>query len=81
MDNLGNMNIYSLVGALIMALQTGLWSRELVVHVFARCRDDQAWDDLEFWQTGIIYQVYPRSLMDADGDGTGDLQGECARLL
>jgi alpha-glucosidase len=35
---------------------------------------------MSWWKTGVIYQIYPRSFMDASGDGVGDLRGICERL-
>ena len=33
-----------------------------------------------WWRDGVLYQIYPRSYMDTNGDGVGDLRGITARL-
>jgi alpha-glucosidase len=34
----------------------------------------------EWWRDAVVYQIYPRSFADADGDGIGDLTGIRSRL-
>ena len=36
--------------------------------------------DPDWWRQAVVYQVYPRSFADADGDGLGDLKGVTRRL-
>ena len=37
-------------------------------------------ENFRWWQRGVIYQVYPRSFLDTNGDGIGDLEGITRRL-
>ncbi|WP_420479213.1 alpha-amylase family glycosyl hydrolase [Brevundimonas sp. FT23028] len=41
---------------------------------------DAAVDAAEWWRGAVIYQVYPRSFADTNGDGVGDLNGVTAHL-
>jgi oligo-1,6-glucosidase len=41
----------------------------------ARAGADEPW-----WKTAVVYQIWPRSFADGDGDGVGDLAGIISRI-
>ena len=41
---------------------------------------DNRQSDCDWWRQSVIYQIYPRSFADANGDGIGDFAGVLSRI-
>lgn len=62
-------------------MQTLRWFFLLVGTIVQfRGNNSEELEEKEWWETALIYQIWPRAFQDSDGDGEGDLQGIINRL-
>ena len=56
------------------------WHVLFALRSIRRTPMEENMNKLVWWKQGVVYQIYPRSFQDSNGDGIGDLRGIIARL-
>ena len=49
-------------------------------HGNCQLNNSSSTENKKWWKEAVVYQIYPRSFKDSDGDGVGDLKGILSRL-
>jgi len=63
-------------------IATAIFFIGVPVFVVSSCAQSpvNTFPDRQWWKEAVVYQIYPRSFKDSDGDGIGDLQGIISKL-
>lgn len=72
-----------LAGGLMFALSLGVEARPAAGQAAdpsTKSQRDSASAEENWWKNAVIYEIYPRSFQDSNGDGVGDLNGITSRL-
>jgi hypothetical protein len=62
----------------MLLVLTPLFAAAIAADLLKTCYSNEI--SIDWWQKTVIYQIYPRSFKDSDGDGIGDIKGNTVTL-
>ncbi len=81
MKNLKLIALFLLIGLAISACrQTVVNEQNQNIAVSPTAQNSENIPDRKWWKESVVYQIYPRSFKDTNGDGVGDLRGIIEKL-